>query len=168
MPWRRTNAFRPNWPRRRPSRNVCKLSWGTGEAEVTGVCLLDNGGHQRRVFTTGEKMVVRISYRAHTRIERPVFGLAIHREDGVHINGPNTRTSDYPIEAIEGEGTIDYVIENLPLLQGNYRLSAVIYDYTCTHPYDHHDRLYPFRVQQKDVKERFGVLYIPSRWELRK
>jgi hypothetical protein len=124
--------------------------------------------NEQDVFTTGGSFTARIHYESHKKIENPLFGVAIHRLDGAHINGPNTGTSGYPIEAIEGKGTLDYTIDSLPLLPGTYLLSATIYDQSGMHPYDHHDRMYLFRVRQGSVGERLGLVYIPCRWEHRR
>ena len=141
--------------------------WGTREIEITAVDFLNSHDQVCRVFATGETLKARIRFRASTKVDKPVFGVAIHREDGTHINGPNTRTAELEIDFLDGEGEISYIIPSLPLLEGNYHFSAAVYDYSCTHAYDHHDRAYPFKVQAKSVKERFGTLLIPSRWEFR-
>jgi hypothetical protein len=139
--------------------------WGTGEAEILRVEFLDRKGDPRQTFRTGEAMVARIRYRTYKRLDRPTFGVAIYRSDGVHINGPNTRLSDYDIDHIEGEGFIDYWVDALPLLPGIYQFSAAIYDYESIHPYDHHHRLYTFVVQPGGTMEHEGLLQIPCRWE---
>lgn len=138
--------------------------WGTREIEITEVELLDRTGKQRYIFETGETVVVRMHYIAHTRIEQPVFGAAIYHRSGLHINGPNTRFSNFSIDALEGAGVLEYVVESLPLLEGEYLFTAAVYDHTMSHPYDHHDRKYPFRVQATTVQERYGLIYIPGAW----
>ena len=102
---------------------------------------------------------------AHSRIDRPSFGIAIHRNDGVHINGPNTALSGYEIAYIEGNGYVDYIVPNLPLLPGDYQLTCSIYDYHSIHPYDHHHRMYPFSVGWGGTEEREGAIHIPCQWE---
>ncbi len=141
--------------------------WGSGEVEITEVKLLDAEGRERRVFKTGERMVVRLRYHAHTEVKQPVFGIAIYASDGVHINGPNTRFSDYAVESVKGSGEIDYIVDMLPLLEGTYELSAVVYDQDCLHAYDHQHRMYSFIVQRGAVKERYGMIYIPCQWRHR-
>ena len=153
--------------RQEDKERLRKNRWGSGEIEVLAVNFLDAQGNERRVFETGEKMIARISYCAHRRVEKPVFGVAIHRHDGLHINGPNTKLSGYDIDYIEGEGEIDYIIETLPLLEGRYEFTVAIYDDSCLHPYDHQERAYGFVVRQGDVQERYGALYIPCQWEHR-
>jgi len=141
--------------------------WGSGEIEIADVKLLDAQGRERRAFKTGEKMVVRLRYHAHTKVHQPVFGVAIYSSDGVHINGPNTRFSDYAVESVEGSGEIDYIVEKLPLLEGSYELSAAVYDQDGLHAYDHQHRMHTFIVQRGTVKERYGIFYIASRWDWR-
>jgi lipopolysaccharide transport system ATP-binding protein len=153
--------------RSKPKRSIADEGrrWGTGEAEILGVEFLDEKGDPRRTLRTSEAVVARIRYRAYKKLDRPTFGVAIYRSDGVHINGPNTRLSGYDIDHIEGEGFIDYRVDALPLLPGIYQFSAAIYDYESIHPYDHHHRLYTFVVQPGATMEHEGLFQIPCRWE---
>ncbi len=141
--------------------------WGSGEVEITEVTFLDGQGSERRAFKTGEQMVVRLKYHAHTEVKRPVFGLAIYNSDGVQINGPNTSFSGYTVESVEGGGEVDYIVDALPLLEGVYELSAVVYDQDGLHAYDHHHRMHSFIVQRGAIKERYGMIYIPCQWRHR-
>ena len=141
--------------------------WGSGEVEITDVRFLDAQGRERRAFETGERMVVRLRYHAHTVVKQPVFGIAIYGSDGVHINGPNTKFSDYAVESVEGPGEMDYIVDMLPLLEGTYELSASVYDQDGLHAYDHQHRMYSFIVQRGMVKERYGMIYMPCEWRLR-
>jgi len=144
-----------------------KRRWGTREVEIVNVRFLNSRGDERSVFETGERMVARIEYEAHTKVERPVFGVAIYRSDGLQVNGPNTKASDFPIPWVEGKGQVDYVIDSLPLLVGTYRFSASVYDHHLFHAYDHHHLLYSFQVKRGKAAETHGLFYIPSRWEHR-
>lgn len=141
--------------------------WGSGQAEIVDVRFYDDQGRERQVFRTGDPFIARITYEAHERIERPMFGVAIHNDQGVHINGPNTVFAGYDIPWIEGRGTVDYIVESLPLLEGTYFFSAAIYDHAGIHPFDHHQLKYVFRVRPGGVRERYGLFYIPSRWAWR-
>lgn len=138
--------------------------WGTREVELVRVDLLDRSGAESAVFETGGTLTARLYYRARQRIEQPVFGIGIHHQNNIHISGPNTRFSNYPIDAVEGDGFVDYTITDLPLMEGEYRLSAVVYDYSMSHPYDHHEKKYPFYVHATTVKERYGLFTIPCTW----
>ncbi|MBN1937165.1 MAG: ABC transporter ATP-binding protein [Anaerolineae bacterium] len=139
--------------------------WGSYEAAITDVVLLDRQGSERYTFESGEAMTIRISYQCRQKIKNPVFGLAIFRSDGWQVNGPNTRFSNYEIGEISGSGYIDYHVECLPLLGGAYQISAAIADHSLEHTFDHQERCFTFIVQNSCVKEEFGCVYIPARWE---
>jgi lipopolysaccharide transport system ATP-binding protein len=148
-------------------RSAAPLSgdrWGSGEVEIVGVDVLGADGVERHVVASGEPFTVRVRYFARQRVEGPVFGLAIHRDDGVHVSGPNTQDAGLRIAAVEGGGEVCYHVGRLALLPGAYELSASCYDSSCTHPYDHHHRRYLFRVHAGSVRERHGLLHMPCEW----
>ena len=141
--------------------------WGSREGEITNVQLLDGQGQERRSFKTGDMFVARIHYVAHQRIDKPQFGLALFHAGGFHINGPNTVFSGVDINAIEGQGYIDHVVDSLPLLEGTYLVSVSLYDYAGAHAYDYHHQAYTFRVHPNpNVREKYGSVLIPSSWRL--
>ena len=140
--------------------------WGTREVEITRVEFFDAAGQAVHRFRTGEAFTARLHYHAPQRVEQPVFGVAIHRDDNTHVNGPNTSFDQYDIPFVEGVGWIDYRVERLNVLPGAYEFSAVVYDHTLQHPYDHQHRLYPFWVEAHPaVAEKFGVVYLPAQWQ---
>ena len=138
--------------------------WGTREVEITRVEFLDGRGSPRDVFQTGEPLTIRMHYDAHERIEDPVFGLAIYHRTGFHINGPNNRFAGYPIPAVAGRGYVDYHVDELPLLAGEYLITVTVYDSSLLHAYDHRQRQFLLTVQTSSINERFGSVFIPSRW----
>lgn len=144
--------------------------WGTGAAEIRALELLEGDGSTATVVTgavrTRQPLTVRLHYHCREPIARPVFGLAVHRDDGLHVTGPNTQTSGFEIDRIEGEGQLDYRIDSLPLLPGRYLLSAAIYDHDLITPFDHRDRFATLVVIEGGTRERLGVVELPGRWEL--
>ena len=139
--------------------------WGSREVEIVEVCFYDREGRDRLLLTTGEPMTIAIRYRAHQRIEHPMFGLAIHRNDGLHLCGPNNIFADFDIPYIEGEGEVRYTVDTLTLLEGGYYVTVAIHDAAGQHAYDHQSLYYPFKVQNGQVAERYGAIYMPARWE---
>lgn len=139
--------------------------WGSGEAEILHVAVVDSAGAQRSVFQTGESLAICLRYLAHQRIEAPVFGIAIKRGDGVLVAGPNTRAAGYSIESIEGHGLITYAVDCLPLLPGRYSVAAAIYDHTCTHPFYHCEEAEAFEVTtDHEWAEPHGVVRLSGAW----
>ena len=139
--------------------------WGTADVEVTSVSFIDASGAERRVFEAGEAWTARLRYRTHRRIEEPTFGLAVHRDDGVHVCGPNTYFAGLDKPLVEGGGEVLYRVEHLPLLAGTYHVSVSAHNRADTVMYDYHDRLYTFKVCQFDSNESEGVVMLRGRWE---
>jgi ABC-type polysaccharide/polyol phosphate transport system ATPase subunit len=138
------------------------------EVEITDVRFLDGQANCKDEFSTGDEMIIRIEYFAHKKIYNPVFGLAIFRDDGIHITGPNTKFSNFKIDSIEGRGKINFVIDALPLLPGNYDVSVAIHIYEDElDQYDSLDKLFRFKVIEGKVKERYGFISITHRWRLK-
>ena len=140
--------------------------WGSGEAIIKNVEFLSEEGKQKNVFKTGETLIAKIEYKANKKIEKPVFGFAVHSDEGLHLSGPNTRLSGNDIDFIEGEGEVQYRIEALPFLKGRYLCSAAIYDYSCLHSYDHHEEMYTFEIIDGSIKETYGVMHVPAQWKV--
>ena len=62
---------------------------------------------RRDVLRTRDALTIRLHYRCEAPVDRPVFGVAIHRDDGTHVTGPNTRTSGFPVDRLEGSGAVE-------------------------------------------------------------
>jgi len=139
---------------------------GSGEIQIVGVAFLDETGCPRDVLTSGEDLTIRLTYEAVERVEAPVFGVAIYRDDNLHVAGPNTKFSGYHISAVEGSGRLDFVIPRLPLTAGRYELSVSTYDRTITHKYDYLHRAFSFSVQPGSPWDTLGVLRLSGHWRL--
>jgi lipopolysaccharide transport system ATP-binding protein len=138
--------------------------WGTGEVEIVAVTFHDGTGAERHVFPVGDPWIARVHYRACRSVDVPVFGLAVNRDDGVHISGPNTHFAGLDIPRIEGEGYVSYRVEALPLMEGTYWVSASVHNRADTVMYDYRDRMYVFRVRRTAHGERYGVMSLGGEW----
>lgn len=138
--------------------------WGSREVEITGVRLLDGSNQESTIFKTGEPMVVELDYVAHKPVLEPEFGLAIFRQDGLHINGPNTRTGGLHLGKVEGAGRITYRIASLPLLPSGYRLTVAVHDSLRPVAYDYHEQAYAFHVLEGGTRESEGIIALPANW----
>ena len=151
--------------RRAPQGEVQTNRWGTYAAEITRVELQNAVGECPPYFKTGDFLRLRMHYQAHTRIEQPTFGLAFYRHDGMHVNGPNSVSEGYHIDAIEGRGYTDYLIPQLPLNPGTYELTVAIYDRNSKLAYDHQHRAFPLEVRATGLWSEAGVVHIPASWQ---
>ncbi|MCA9942287.1 MAG: ABC transporter ATP-binding protein [Anaerolineales bacterium] len=139
---------------------------GTGEIEITSTRFLDQRDEPQEVFATGGPMTIEIAYLAHKPIPNPEFGLAIFRQDGVQVNGPNTQVAGVDLGIIEGEGVLRYEIEQLPLLPATYLVTTAVHDGRSHQCYDYHQKAYSFRVSQGLTRELDGIVLLPARWLL--
>lgn len=138
--------------------------WGSGLVRITAVELCDAANQSHSTFHNGDALKIRLHYQADQPVEQPVFGLAIHHQNGTHICGPNTKFDELPIPRVEGAGVIDYCIPSLPLLEGDYTVSVAVVDAALAETYDYHDRLYPFQVYRGKAKEFYGLVTLNGRW----
>lgn len=138
--------------------------WGSGEIQITQLRVLDSAGQERYAFFTDEELTVKISYRAAAPVEKPVFGLAVHRADGLHITGPNTQFGNLEIPMVQGEGVVEYIVPRLPLLPGRYQISVAVHNEADTRMFDYHDRLYSFSVDPGGTEERYGLVCLGGQW----
>lgn len=130
---------------------------------ITEVRFFDSHGLETGSFKTGDPITARIFYKVKKIVKKPVFGIAIHRDDGVHISGPNTKTSEYPIEEVKRDGYLDCIINPNTLLGGRYVLTVSCFDYSCTRPYDYHDKKYTFSVE-RNRENQYGLIELPVTW----
>ncbi len=158
LDWANAKAFR------RADAPAPNRRWGSFDVEVTRVEFLDGEGNPTWFFATGDPLTIRLHYRAHRRIERPVFGVGLHLGESVHITGPNTRFAGLDIPYIEGDGIIEYRVRELNLTRGVYLVSVAVSDHSLTHLYDYHDRLYRLEVRSRPGFEAFGPVYLPAEW----
>lgn len=140
--------------------------WGSREVEILRVMVQGEGG-EGSLPLTGKSFTVRVDYAAHVPVDRPVFGIGIHRLDGVHVTGPNTAAGGFDVRRVAGPGTVEFHVPRLPLLPGVYLLSAAVYDQSIRHPYDHHDAMYRFRVGKEGTRETEGVVTLAGTWSHR-
>jgi lipopolysaccharide transport system ATP-binding protein len=151
--------------RPRQSRRQETSRWGNRRVEITDVEFYNQEGEKSWVFFTGDPIEIRIHYEAQEEVESPIFGLAIHHQDGAHICGPNTQFGELDIPKVQDEGFVSYKIPSLELLAGTYLVSAAVVNDLNTEIYDYHDRLYKFRVFHGTCRERYGMITMGGQWQ---
>lgn len=135
---------------------------GTGEVRVLRVQILDAQGHERAQLRTGESLVVAVTFRTTEPVVNPVFGVALFRNDGVYVYGPNTRFDGVLEGRWHGVYTFFAHYPRLPLLAGTYRVSVAVFDQAHLHPHVWHNQLYEFTVAQ-DVEDH-GLVALEHTW----
>jgi len=139
--------------------------WGSGEAVIDHVEIVDRDRRPTNRINTGDAVTVRIHFDAHEPIDRPVFGFAIFTLEGVLVTGPNTREAGLECARIDGNGVIELTIDRMLLLPGTYDVTVSLYDHAITHPYDFRQKVLRFDVEAGTPHETFGgVVSLAGRW----
>ncbi len=139
--------------------------WGSGEAQIQRIELLDRAGTVTTAARTGDAVTIRLRYRTSEPIERPVFGLALETLEGVYVWASHTRDADYVPDRIDGSGSIELTVPRLMLLPGTYDLHASIVDYTTQHTFDFVRRGYRFDVDHGSPRESGGIVSLGGSWQ---
>lgn len=142
--------------------------WGSRRIEIKSVRILNQHGEAQTIFKTRDPLILQMDYETHEAIPSPIFGMAIHRQDGTHVTGPNTSTAGITLPTLDGCGTVTFKIPSLLLLEGLYYISAATTNQSDTEIFDYHDRAYPFRVVNGGgaIRERFGLMTLQGEWTL--
>ena len=140
--------------------------WGSGEARITGVRVLDVAGEPATVVHTGDAVTVRMDYECSSRVDQPVFGLAMENADGVYVWSQNTRDAGAELPFIEGRGHVDLRIPRLMLQPNTFDLIASIVDQTTTHTYDFLRHCCRFVVEsQLGPRDSGGIVALGGQWD---
>ncbi len=139
---------------------------GTGEARVDDIEFLDVHGAPRPVAETGEALTVRVHFTATETIHDPVVGLEFRHESGAHIAGPNTRFGKVGLGTITGASYVDFVIDRLALMPGNWRIGVAIVDSTMLHTFDLMVQAFSLHVQPGSSDERYGLIDLQGHWQM--
>jgi ABC-2 type transport system ATP-binding protein len=143
-----------------------KPRWGSGEARVSKVELLDFAGEPVSRIHCGEPARIRMHYEADQPIEQPVFSLSIHTLDGFEVSTPRSRDADCVPEKLEGSGVVDIEFASLSLLPGTYDISASLTDYSSLHTYDVRSDILRLDVERGGTTEEGGVVSLGGRWRI--
>lgn len=143
---------------------------GTGEARFTEFEFLDAAGQPTSVIRSGDRLTMRLRYRAHKMLRDLVIGINIHTEYGTLLAASNNWATGDDIPYVEpGEGYADFEIDFLNLLPGRYYVSLWLGKWE--HQLDVLKNCIAFDVETADcygsgrgIESRFGLIYFPSRW----
>jgi ABC-2 type transport system ATP-binding protein len=138
--------------------------WGSGEARIERVTLLDRSGQQTTRVGSGEPLTVRLWYTTSQPVERPVFSVSLQTLQGVVISNPTTREGGEVPEKLDGSGWVDLVLERFPILPGTYDITASLTDFTLAHPYDVRRNVLRMDVDRKGPVETNGILSLGGHW----
>jgi lipopolysaccharide transport system ATP-binding protein len=90
---------------------TCLFRHGDHSAEVLRVELLDASRRPTELVETGEPVLIRVVYVAHTDLDDIVCGFLIRNRHGIHIYGTNTELQQVPGERVRKGDVIEVTFE---------------------------------------------------------
>lgn len=138
------------------------LRWGSGQAEIEAVRLLDEAGSERYHFRSGEEVVIELVCRAREPLADYVFGVALATPRGVECWGTNTHLEGYRPDRLDGRVTARVRCPALRLGPGEYTLDAAVHARDGA-PYDYRRRVLAFSVTAP--VDGLGVYFPEHIWE---
>ena len=139
---------------------------GVEDVRIVKVEFLDGDAHASGVAFHRDPMTVRIWYDAIRPVNNPVFGIALFSTSNVHLTGTNTRIDEVDTGKIEGRGYVDFHIDSLPLLPGDYELTVAISDEFVQHNFDRREREWRLAVRDSATLAPEGLMDLRGRWSM--
>jgi lipopolysaccharide transport system ATP-binding protein len=139
--------------------------WGSREIEITRVSLTVDDGSQREqaeerfVVSPEDSVSIRLAFTVRQLVDTPVFGVGLHRDDGLLVFGTNTDIDRVSLPSLPEQGVISFTVPRLGLAEGIYTVDVAVHA-ADGYPYDYQKRALRFSVRSGSGE--LGVLS-PSR-----
>lgn len=141
------------------------MRWGTGEASIDGVELLDGALAPVALARSGAPHAFRVRISAARPVARPEVVLSIHDQNGVLVTEVSSRRRDLLIDEIHGTRDVLFEMDALPLAEGTFDLSCTVLGDGGQRELDVRSRFARFDVLAGDLPDR-GLVTVPGTWTL--
>jgi lipopolysaccharide transport system ATP-binding protein len=136
-----------------PIAQVPSPSSANATCRIVSVDFEIPGRGSTRVVPLGTDLLVHVTYESHADVVDPVFGLTIHRLDGLQMDHQNSKLLSGDVGRVHGRGTATFRFAPLRLGIGEYAVTVEILEHLDlerwheTPPlHDLHDRRYRLSV----------------------
>jgi ABC-type polysaccharide/polyol phosphate transport system ATPase subunit len=145
------------------SSDDAQRRWGTREAEMTHVDVVDATGASRRSFLVGEPFEVVVEYRSNTLAGLLVCAANVRRTDGVSLAMPMSRFAGVMPRVSPGEhGRFVYRVPAMNLMTSGYLMNIGLYDRSLRRRFDAIQDAVQFEVT--DPTGRYGAVELGGEW----
>lgn len=139
---------------------------GSGDIRIFHVDYLDQQWLANPLPTSGNALIIRLWYEAESAVPDPVFAMKLHHATGVHLASPNSALQHLRTGTLgPGRGYVDFIMEELALLPGDYLLSTSITDQDRMHVHDAWERSHSLRIVPGSSPEREGMTDLRGKWQ---
>ena len=136
--------------------------WGSREVEILSVSMRDSAGGDHLIFHPEDGVLIECRYLVRQAVPDVVFGIGIHRSDGLAVHGSNTEIEEVSVPDLGTHGVLRYRISRLGLLEGKYSLDLAVHR-SDGYPFDYHRAAVTFSVRSP-IKQ-VGVCVPEHSWE---
>ncbi len=151
-----------------------KTRWGTGEARLKKVAMLNSSSEEEDNFMVGEEVRIRLEYETSKRLESPTFWVGIINNDEVKITGTYFNKDRAGKYTMDNYGVLECSFKQLHVRPGVYHVMVGIYDEYGLIAYDRIGRVKTFTVKNEYMKgfEGFrgygahGIVDFANEWQL--
>jgi len=142
-----------------------KTRWGTSDAQVTQVALVDAGEQPLDTIASGGELRVAIELNSHVRLESPVVHVKLETMTGELVWATSTQRGTATLRVLDGPARALLHVPNVPLAEGTYYVSVVITDATGGTEYDHCQHWAKLHVSGGQANDG-GIVSMPSAWSI--
>ena len=136
---------------------------GGSQIVVRKVAFLDDEDRETTSFRSGDRLKVRVTVEALTRIPNPLIGLAFYGSDGTCIYVHNSKIDQWDVGDVEGVVELEIAYDCVHLYPGRYLVSLAVQDASQIISYLYEDRAYSFSVEGA-IDLGIGVVRWPHNW----
>ncbi len=143
--------------------------------KIVSVSILDNNRISTNEIQRGQDLIIHVVFDAKRIINKPSFQFSIWDSSGKLISVLGPHLDGAQIQSIpKGQGTVECIISNIPLLKNSYYINVGIYNEERTIIYDwvgnRKNPALSFIVLPDSVSammgEYTGVCHLDSKWEI--
>jgi ABC-type polysaccharide/polyol phosphate transport system ATPase subunit len=138
--------------------------WGSGEVRVASVRLLGVDGEPRTQFLAGEPLTIELQLQGEQAVPAPVLSLEVRDSDGSLLGASQRNLGELGWDGAPGERELRFMVERLPLGEGEFQISVALTDAVGTHRYHRVDGAVHFVVEPSDNAR--GALLLDGDWAL--
>jgi ABC-2 type transport system ATP-binding protein len=142
-----------------------KTRWGTGDAQVTQVALIDANEHPLDTVASGGEMRIAIELNSHVRLESPVVHVKLETVTGELVWATSTQRGTATLRVLDGPARAVLHVPNVPLAEGTYYVSIVITDATGGTEFDHCQHWAKLHVSGGQANDS-GIVSMSSSWSI--
>jgi lipopolysaccharide transport system ATP-binding protein len=137
--------------------------FGSLEAEIDDVRLLDARGNPVQSIEAGASLTVEVSFSAAKLADPPLLSVSIGSDAHENYVDLNTDSDKVPLPLADAPRTVRLHLDRLDLQPGDYFVNVGLYERSWAYAYDYHWRAYPLGITSEHSGS--GLLNPPRRWE---